>query len=276
MQTGGLSDFLWNLSVPAIAVGVFAMMLLSAAGGQLVRRVQKKRAARDKGESDSSIAQEGYLLGSALSLLGLLLAFTFGMALDRYETRRELVTQEANAIGTAYLRSQLLDEPYRSSLSRLLVDYTENRIQLGTVGEGGGRYLKRNDELLTQIWSVVKASRESAAAHGLTTPLLMAFNEVIDRDAERKIAWGLRIPVEILVLVIIYLGITAALVGHQIDGPRGRRAAFALFVLISFSIAVIGDLNRPMSGTVRESQKPMVMLHASLKAQPPQAFDRTN
>ena len=75
--------------------------------------------------------QESYLVGSMLGLLALLLAFSFSMALDRYEERRHLVIQEANAIGTAYLRTQLLDEPHRARLSGLLVDYTDNRIALG-------------------------------------------------------------------------------------------------------------------------------------------------
>src|SRR5205085_6832202 len=125
-----LSSWLSSLSVPVIGIGSFALMLLTAAGGQLLRRRQDRRAKRAERESEPSIAQEGYLLGGVLGLLALMLAFTFGMALNRYEARRQLVTQEANAIGTAYLRAQLLDEPYRGSLSKLLVVYTENRIRL--------------------------------------------------------------------------------------------------------------------------------------------------
>lgn len=182
--------------------------------------------------------------------------------------------QEANAIGTAYLRTQLLDEPYRGTLSRLLVDYAKNRISLATEGAGGGAYLKRNDQLLLEIWSAVKASRDSARAHGLTTALLATFNEVIDLDAERKIAWNLRVPPEVLFLLIVYLGVTAGVVGHQLDGPRGKRAALVMFLLVSLSITVIADLNCPMTGHARELQDPMIMLVASLKSQPPPVYDR--
>ena len=276
MHSAPLSDWLSNLSISAIAVGTFTLTLISAAGGQGIRRMQARRAKREKQETEPSVAQEGHLLGGALALLGLLLAFTFGMALNRYEQRRELVMKEANAISTAYLRTQLLDEPYRSALSQLLVDYTENRIALATNGGGRGPLLTRNDQLLTEIWATVKASRESALAHGLTTALLTTFNEVIDLDAERKIAWDLRIPVEILVLVIIYLSVMGAVVGHQVDGPRGRRAALVLFFLVSLSITIIADLNRPMSGHMRETQEPMIMLLGSLKSQPPLVFDRSN
>lgn len=276
MEGEWLSDWLSGLSVPAIGLGTFFLMLIAAALGRLARQVQYRRAKQEERETDPSVAQEGYLLGSVLGLLGLLLAFTFGMALNRYEARRDLVMKEANAIGTAYLRAQLLDEPYRARLSQILVDYTENRIHLATVGGGRGPYLTRNDELLTEMWGAVKASRESALAHGLTTSLLMTFNDVIDLDAERKVAWDLRIPIEVLLLLIIYLGVTAAVVGHQVDGPRGRRAAIVLFLLVSLSITIIADLNRPMSGHVRESQKPMIMLLASLRSQPPPLFERFN
>lgn len=276
MEGEWLSDWLSGLSVPAIGVGTFLLMLIAAALGHFVSRVQHRRAKRKERETDPSVAQEGYLLGSVLGLLALLLAFTFGMALNRYETRRDLVMKEANAIGTAYLRAQLLDEPYRGRLSQILVDYTENRIRLANFGGRPGPYLTRNDELLTELWGAVKASRESALAHGLTTAVLMTFNEVIDLDAERKVAWDLRIPIEILLLLIIYLGVTAAVVGHQVDGPRGRRAALVLFLLVALSVTIIADLNRPMSGHVRESQKPMIMLLVSLRSQPPPVFDRFN
>jgi len=250
-------------------------MLVAAFAGRWFKHWQARKRTKDR-ESGESVAQEGYLLSSALGLLGLLIAFTFGMVLSRYETRRELVTQEANAIGTAYLRAQFLDEPYRSRLSTLLFDYTRNRIQLASADGNSGGYLARNDQLLTDIWSNVRGARESALAHGVTTALLMTFNEVIDLDTERKVAWGLRVPTEVLILLMIYLAITAALVGHQIDGPRGRRAALVLFLSISLSITVMADRNRPGEGRARESQLPMRMLLQTLSAQPPAVFDRFN
>ena len=276
MEGGSVSDWLSGLSVVAIGVGTFAVMLIAAVGGHLIRKVQERHSPKKVRESGESVAQEGYLLGSMLGLLGLLLAFSFGMVLNRYEERRELVTSEANAIGTAYLRAQLLDEPHRSRLSQLLVAYTGNRIKLANAGGDSRVLLARNDELLTDIWTAIRASRESALAQGVTTALLMSYNEVIDLDTERKVAWDLRVPVEVGVLLIVYLAVMAAVVGHQVDGPRGRRAATVFFIAVALSITVITDLNRPMSGHARESQKAMLMLLQSLRAQPPHVFDRFN
>jgi hypothetical protein len=209
-----------------------------------------------------------------LGLLGLLLAFSFGMVLNRYETRRELVTQEANAIGTAYLRTQLLDEPHRSRLSKLLIAYTDNRIKLASTDLDQNPYVSTNDRLLVEIWAAVTAARESALSHGVTTALLITFNEVIDLDTERKIAWQLRMPGEVLFLLLIYLMLTAAILGHSADGLRAKRAALVLFILLALSLSVMTDVNRPTTGRSRESQEAMLMLRQSLKSQPPEVFDK--
>ena len=269
MLTGWLS----SLSIVGTGIITLLVLLMAAGAGQLLRRAQERRARREDSESEPSVAQEGYLLSSALGLLGLLLAFSFGMVLNRYEARRELVTTEANAIGTAYLRAQLLDEPHRSRLSNLLIAYTDNRIKLATADDPKP-YFAANDRLLTEIWAAVSDARESALSHGLTTALLITFNEVIDLDTERKIAWRLRVPTEVLFLLLVFLAVTAGVVGHQVDGPRGKRAALVLFVLLAVSITVITDINRPMVGSARESQEAMRMLLASLKAQPPGTFDQ--
>jgi len=276
MEGGSVSGWLSGLSIVAIGVGTLAVMLVAAGAGHHIRKVQGRRSPKKVRESGESVAQEGYLFGSMLGLLGLLLAFSFGMVLNRYEARRELVTSEANAIGTAYLRAQLLDEPHRSRLSQLLVAYTGNRIELANAGGDNRVLLARNDKLLTDIWTAIRASRESALAHGVTTAVLMSYNEVIDLDTERKVAWDLRVPVEVGVLLIVYLAVMAAVVGYQVDGPRGRRAATVFFIAVALSITVITDLNRPMAGHARESQKAMLMLLQSLRAQPPHVFDRFN
>jgi hypothetical protein len=273
MGGGSLSDWLSNLSLLEIGGILLVVMFVPALAGRYLRKLRQRRV-KESSESGESVAQEGYLLGSALGLLGLLLAFSFGMVLNRYEERRELVTTEANAIGTAYLRAQLLDEPHRSRLSRLLVDYTANRIKLAENTDEHRAHLARNDQLLTEIWAALRASRESALTHGITTALLMSYNQVIDLDTERKVAWELRVPAEVMLLLLFYLALTAGVVGYQVDGPRGKRAAILLFLLIALSNVVIVDINRPMLGRARDSQKPMLMLLESLKAQPPEVFDR--
>jgi len=270
---GQLSQWFAGLSLLGVILVVLISMLLASLAGYAIRRWEIRRAERRKEELEHS--QETYLVGSILGLLALLLAFSFSMALDRYEERRHLVIQEANAIGTSYLRAQLLDEPHRSRLSQLLVRYTDNRIALASAEPGQlNDLLAINDRLLTDLWAAVSASRDSALARGISTPLLMTFNEVIDLDTERKVARLVRVPAPILLLLYGFLMLTALMLGYLLEDRRGRMEAAALFVLLSLYVSIIADLSRPTSGNILESQEPMLMLRASLKAQPPPAFDR--
>ena len=270
---GQLAQWFAGLSLLGVVLAILASLLLAALVGHAIRRWEIRRARRRDEQVEHS--QESYLVGSMLGLLALLLAFSFSMALDRYEERRHLVIQEANAIGTSYLRAQLLDEPHRTRLSQLLVQYTDNRIALAnSQPDQNAKLIAGNDLLLTEIWAGVTAARESALAHGISTPLLMTFNEVIDLDTERKVARQVRVPAPVLLLLYGFLILTALLLGYVLEDRRGRIGAAALFVLLSLYVGIIADLSRPASGSIRESQEPMLMLQASLKAQPPAVFDR--
>jgi hypothetical protein len=270
---GQLVQWFAGLSLTSLAIAIFVSMLLASLAGYGIRRLERRFA--DPRREMPEHSQESYLIGGMIGLMALLLAFSFSIALERFDERRHLVVQEANAIGTAYLRSQLLDEPHRSRLSGLLAAYTDNRIRLATIAPAElDRQMAVNDRLLTDVWAAVLAARESALAHGISTPLLMTFNEVIDLDTERKISRRLRMPSEVLELLFGFLVLNAGMLGYVLEERRGRIGAAALFVLLSLYVGVIVDLNRPISGSIRESQEPMLMLQASLKAQPPAAFDR--
>ena len=269
---GGLTSWLSGLSLTALALFVLASMLAAALGGHAVRQL-RRRVAPEREASEHS--QESYLIGGMLGVLALLLAFSFSMAVERYEERRHLVVQEANAIGTSYLRAQLLDEPHRSRLSHLLVEYTANRIALGTAkGEQARGQLTVNDGLLTQIWAAVAAARDSAQAHGISVSILTTFNELIDLDTERKVARLVKVPAPILLLMYAFLLVTAAVLGFVLEERRAWFGACVLFLLLSLYVSIIADLNRPASGSIQESQEPMLMLKDSLLKQPPAVFDR--
>lgn len=273
MGSWSFTGWLSGLSLTGIVLFVLISLTLASLAGYVIRGAELRRAARRDEEVEHS--QESYLVGSLLGLLALLLAFSFSMALDRYEERRHLVVQEANAIGTAYLRAQMLDEPHRSRLSKLLVEFTDNRIELASAAPGRAKPLvATNDRLLTDIWAAVAASRESALRHGMTTALLMTYNEVIDLDTERKVARQMRVPTAVLLLLYGFLLMTALVLGYVLEERRGRMGAGVLFLILSLYIGIISDLSRPAAGSILESQEPMLMLRDSLKSQPPEAFDR--
>jgi hypothetical protein len=275
MESWSLTEWFSSLSLVGVALAIFGSMLLASFIGYGIRQIDRRLAERRQRDSAWSTSQESYLVGGMIGLLALLLAFSFSMALDRYEERRHLVVQEANAIGTAYLRAQLLDEPHRSRLSGLLIDYTDTRIELATAAPDIIEpHLAKNDRLLTDIWAAVTAARDSALAHGISTPLLMAYNEVIDLDTERKVARKMRVPAPVLYLLYGFLMLTAVVLGFVLEERRGRLGAAMLYFLLALYVGIIADLNRPASGSIRESQEPMLMLRQSLQAQPPATFDR--
>jgi hypothetical protein len=251
---------------------LFCLMLAALLVGVSLRR-RIRRSRPEDSDPDSASEGQGYAVSAILGLLALLMAFTFGIALDRYEARRHLVVTEANAIGTAYLRVQLLEEPHRTRLSNLLVAYTDNRIKLATATENID-LLATNDRLLTQIWAAVGASMDSIQKRGIANAYVQSFNDVIDLDTERKVARLTRVPNEVLLVLIAYVIVAAAVLGYVMEGVRGRITAAVMCFLLALSLFVIMDLNRPTLGFIRESQTPMIMLRKSLAAQPPAVFDQ--
>lgn len=220
--------------------------------------------------------QEGYIVSSVLGLLALLLGFTFSLAIDRYETRRVLVLEEANDIGTAYLRAQLLDAPYRDRVSKLLVAYTDNRIALGVERPGPERLTltRQNDLLLTRLWAETVAAYPGIRQSEFAGTYIEAMNAVIDMDTARKVARSAHVPSTVFMLLIIYQIASAGVLGYVLSGRHGVAIATTLCLLFTLALMLIMDVDRPTSGGVVESQEPMLMLRESLAAQPPEIFDK--
>ncbi|HYX47554.1 MAG TPA: hypothetical protein VE820_12130, partial [Sphingomicrobium sp.] len=104
-------------------------------------------------------------------------------------------------------------------------------------------------------------------------PLLLAFNEMIDHDTLRKSARVTRLPGMVMVMLCTFLVVTAAVVGFVLTGRRQQMIAVIMFLLLTLAISIIVDLNRPTSGTIVESQEPM-LLTRKLLAQPRTDFDQ--
>jgi len=271
MDNWSFAEWLSLLSVRGVFTLVFASMVAAGVVGHFCHRLAVRYRMREQAGNN----QESYLVSGMLGLLALLLAFTFSMALSRYEERRHLVLEDANAIGTAYLRAQLLDEPHRTRLSAILVAYTDNRIELSQGNSARPReLLAKNDALLTELWAAVVASRDSALRHGVSTALLLSYNQLIDLDTSRKVARQVRVPGPVLLYLYAFLILTALVLGFVLNDHRSRAGAAVLFLLLALYVGILDDISRPVSGNIRESQRPLLILRDSLKAQPPAVFDR--
>jgi hypothetical protein len=256
---------LWQIGLVLLVV----MILASAVGGILSRL-----AAKSQGEKGAD-EKEGYIVSATLGLLALLMGFTFSLAIDRFESRRVLVLEEANAIGTTYLRAQLLDEPHRARISRMLVAYTDNRIALATSprDQVAGR-LVTNDQLITDLWTATVAAFPSMKGYDFSSSFLETMNNLIDLDAARKVARMARVPSEVFFVLFLYVVMSAGVLGYAGTAKGGRGATVFLFLLLALSLLLTLDIDRPTTGGVTESQLPMMQLKASLANQPPPVFDR--
>ena len=274
----GMPTFLlvWLNNAPLVSVGLIVLGMMSAAAaiGYGARLRQDSIAvAEDEDRRDSG--SEGYVVSATLGLLALLLGFTFSLAIQRFETRRELVLADANAIGTAYLRVQLLDEPHRSRLSGLLTNLADDKIALAVAGPPGvAPLLAKEDKLLTDIWSATAAAFNSIKKTAFANALVNSMNKLIDLDASRRAARSARVPTEVLGVLLVYLIVTTGVLGFVIAGSRAQLAAGFLLVLLTLSLLLIIDIDRPTIGGIRESQGPMEQLRNSMRSQPPAVYDR--
>ncbi|SNT04359.1 hypothetical protein SAMN06295912_1343 [Sphingomonas laterariae] len=268
-----LAAWLDDRSIIALGLCLLGAMAIAALFGFALRRWRERQWQRD-GEDEEG-GQEGYVVSAVLGLLALLLGFTFALAVDRFETRRALVLQEANAIGTSYLRSQLLDEPHRTRLSGILRDYAANRVELASAQRDAiPPLMTRNDAMLEDLWSATAAAYDGLKPAPFANSLLDTVNEVIDLDASRKAARQVRVPAEVFMVLVVYIVVTAGVLGYVLVAVRGFISAGFLFALIIMSLMLIMDIDRPVKGGIQESQGPMIDLLNTIRKQPPGHFDR--
>lgn len=254
--------FLYETRQIAIQAGFLSLMLASTElGFRLGRRSEGN--VPDKTKSQVS-AVEAAMLG----ILGLLLGFTMSMAVSRFELRKQNVLEEANAIGTACLRTQLLPPVPGKKILNQLREYTNVRLQFGMVG--GDQ--KRIDAIRSHGARLQKEFWGEAAAFAQKEPLrasllMQSLNQVIDLEAARWKAFNDHVP-DSVIYVNALVGLLAAMLVGYTYGLSGRRHIFSMCVLavaITIVLSVIVDLDRPRSGLIRVSQQPMIDLQRSLQ-----------
>ncbi len=220
-------------------------------------------------------SQIGGIQGAVLGMLALLLGFTFSMAVTRYEIRRDLVLQEANSIGTTYLRASLLPAAHQKAVENLLRQYVEARLEFFGAGRNPGKIVSaesNTSKLQRDLWAqAVAASRE--APNPITATFIAALNDTIDLDESRLNAFRARVPASVWLLVLVVAGAGCYASGYG-AGASGARTGFSnvmLPVLIAVVITIIADFDQPRHGLISVSQQPMFDLRAGLSRPTPSA-----
>jgi hypothetical protein len=244
-------------------VSIGALILFTELGFHLGRQAGRNT-------SEKARIQIGAIQAAILGLLALLLGFTFSMAMSRYEVRRLLVLDEANAIGTASLRAQLLPDPPRREIADLLRRYVQVRLDFYEADANANKLDAANqatNKLQTQLWSIaadlgVKEPR--AVTVGL---FLQSLNEVIDLHNKRLTALENHVPEIILFLLYFVALLATGILGYGcgLGGVRNFFVTVVSSILIAAVIIVIIDLDRPLHGLIQVSQQRMLELRNSME-----------
>ena len=268
MTWAQLAEIFNTMPLWALGLLVFVMMSAAAFLGTSVRTKWEKRRAEAPDNDDESGTHEDYIVSAVLGLLALLMGFTFALAVDRFDARRELVRDEANAISVAYLRAQLLEEPHRERTTRLLTQYLDNRIALARTRAPQNRpLLARNDALMAAYWAATMQAFPSIRGYDWSSSYLDSVNRVTELDASRKVARLARVPPAVFAVLIIYMITSAFVLGYVLRGRIGRMAAGALLALFTIALMLIIDIDRPIGGRIDESQAPMELIRQQIIAQ---------
>jgi hypothetical protein len=257
----------WLDYVPLWAMFAATVLLVLAAmeGGYRLATFRKRSA--DKA-ADAPI---GSVIGGTLGLLAFLLAFTFGMAASRFETRRELLLDEVNAIGTTYLRADLVPDPERLVIRQHLREYVHLRAEALRQPQMLPQVIKRSEALQDELWSqaVLVAKKDNKSPmHALFVDSL---NEVIDFHAKRVVVGQYHIPAIIWLALYVVSLLSMACVGYQFGRAGTRDNAISLLLALAFSIVIclISDLDRVDQGALQISQQPMIELDRKIGAAVP-------
>jgi len=228
------------------------------------------RKRRVKGDSDSvEKGDMALLIGGVMTLLALLLGFTYSMSGGRFEQRRQLVIEEANAIGTTYLRAKTLPEPRSSEIQELLRQYTALRVEMTSTRAPGPEKIREWDTRAKQLHGLLWSPAAALAREGpnaVISVFLVTLNEMIDLHTKRLAAFRNRVPFSIYLVLFVVSAILLWLIGHYFGSQRKRvRALTTLLALLVASVMwLIMDLDQPVRGAIRASQQSLIDLHQEL------------
>jgi hypothetical protein len=247
-----IADYAWLVFVVTLA----ALSLAAAIGSRVARRYPLIREMRP----DFNVLQ-----GAALTLLALIIGFSFAMASSRYDQRKNLEEAEANAIGTEYFRAALLPAADARKVRTLLKGYLAERVKYYTTQDADLESInRRTAQLQSELWVALMAPA-AAAPTPVTGLVLAGMNDVLNAQGYTQAAWSNRIPAPAWNLMAAIAICCNLLVGYGMHGtasPRRLLAILPFFVAIGF--AFIADLDSPRHGTILIYPHNLTSLAASL------------
>jgi hypothetical protein len=217
----------------------------------------KRRTISDEERNDF-----GVILGAALTLLGLIIGFTFSMAISRYDQRKMFEEAEANAIGTEYVRADLLPATDAANVKSLLKHYLQLRIRFyqGDQTTDVATLQAQND-----LWAAVRGPATTAPSP-ITALVVAGMNDVLNSQGYTQASWWNRIPRAAWVLMFLIAVCCTYLLGYSTRYSIGeRRVLLVLPVLVSVAFFMIADIDAPRGGIIRVQPQNLMSLAPALQ-----------
>jgi hypothetical protein len=247
------------------AVLLVALMLGIEAGYRIGQLFQPRF-------SDSAQTHAYAIRASMFTIIGLLMALTFSQSLDRFDARSEAVVDEANAIGTAYLRAKLAPLSVRELAQNDLRDYLDLRVQAAAISldhpEEAESLLVRTQQKQADLWQYAQqaATEDSSPVVAL---FVESINELIDSFARRQAEITRHVPEPVILLLMITPVLTGVVVGfaYGAGGHRPSVTSYVLALIIVLLLLVIIDLDRPRRGLIEVPQDSLIDLQTTIQAE---------
>ena len=232
-----------------LAIGLFIGLLVCLEAGYRIGA----RSSRNNPE----LAHEGIgvIEAAVFALLGLLLGFSFAGGTSRLDARRQLIVQEANAIGTAYLRVDLLPSIDQPKMRRLFREYLDTRLRIYENlpdREVTQQAITRVAQLQQEIWADAVTASRTDPSHDISRLLLPALNEMIDITTTRMIALRTHLPTLIFILLTMIALLSGLLAGYAMERRKSRSWLHILLyaAVVAVTIYTVRDLDSPRSGFI--------------------------
>lgn len=241
-------------------ISFFAQWLSAWAGCTVLKR---RRSLEDGAREDF-----GVILAATLTLLGLIIGFSFSMAVNRYDQRKNYEEAEANAIGTQYVRADLLPPADATKVRALIRHYLDLRVLFYTTrDEQELRQINAHTEQLQkELWSAVQAPA-AAQPTAIIALAVSGMNDVLNSQGYTQAAWWNRIPFAAWGLMLVIAICCNVLVGY---GARSARAEGTLLLVlplvVSIAFLLIADIDSPRGGVIRVNPQNLLSLSQSLRA----------
>jgi hypothetical protein len=241
----------------ALFIGVLAAVLIAMeAGYGLMRRRTNRKIPEDPG-------MVSVIAGAGIGLLGFVLAFAFSIVYGRYEIRKELVRQEANAVRRVWLRSEFMDQTARLSTVDLLKQYVDTRLEVAQAKktEDIEKAVSQSEGIQHQLWEQGVEKAKSNALSGMNAPYLQSLTDLTDIHSQR-LAIGARdrIPYGIWVALGSLLLLTMMTIGYLSGIKDARRSPVTMILALSISLlfVLVSALDNPLHGLFKASQQPLI------------------